>query len=205
MTTEEIRSRTVHTSPAEVSSALGISLGTVAVLDAVRRRPDGATAAKLAEIAGLSARHARRCLRSLEERGVCEHVRAVVYDGYGLAEPLVWKLTYSQDCFAVLGQMHPLRGQQRASCAEDLSLVPRRFWHLFWSGARGEDIRLPEHASYAASRMIGSRDVSAEAWALLNLPTEALLSVRGSSGHSADSAHLLEYELAARAQERHAE
>ena len=54
--------------------------------------------------------------------------------------------------------------------------LPMRFWHMFWNGAPSE-LRLPADANHIAIRLICSRrtTLAIQAWALCNLPTDALL------------------------------
>ncbi|MYE68283.1 MAG: hypothetical protein F4236_09225 [Acidimicrobiia bacterium] len=54
--------------------------------------------------------------------------------------------------------------------------VPREFWHMFWNGDPSA-LRLPRDAEHVAVRLICSHKTTLPimAWALCNLPTEALL------------------------------
>lgn len=185
-------------SVAESATTTGLSPGAIRILWAMRRRPDGAVIGKLSEIAGLSRKQSLRCLRRLKDLGICEQDLRVVYCGHDLTERLVWRLTYSRKCLEVLGKMPPMRGEN-GERATDGAGVPHRFWHLFWSGLRGEDIDLSVHARHVAETCIGGRDNGAEAWTLRNMSDGVLLGVWESGGHGADSMRLLEEELRTRA------
>ena len=55
-------------------------------------------------------------------------------------------------------------------------MIPREFWHMFWNGDPAT-LRLPRDAEHVAVRLICSHKTTLPimAWALCNLPTDALL------------------------------
>ena len=196
--TEVLASERAGPTMKDATARLGVSIGTVAIANAMRRRPFGAVTSKLADLAGITERHARRCLQVLESKGICERTRTSVHDGHSLRTRTVWKLSSSQESLKVVEDLPRLNVRLPTFENGRPTKVPRRFWHLFWSGTRGEDIRIDKHASYVAETLIGSRDVSAEAWALLNLPDDALLGTWRSARQGPESLRLVENELRTR-------
>ena len=154
----------------------GLSSGALAVMDALRRRPSGATLRKIAELAELSPRHSHRCLTTLAARGICQQQHGTVADGHRVVTVPLWRLTFSPECFASLGEMPRLAPRGTAPSAT--GSVPHRFWGMFWSGATGPDLRLDEDGCHIAGSLIGSSSVAAECWALRNADTDSLAELR---------------------------
>lgn len=185
------------TAPASDNIVTGMCPSDQKVMAALRRRPLGATAAKLAEIAGVSVSQTRRSLRSLAHRGWADRRDGAVRDGYRLAPASLWSLTYNSECIDALRLIPQRPALMPPPSAPDA--VPSKFWHLFWSGTSGPDLRISVDALHIAGSAIGSNDLSAEAWALLTLPADALLKLQQMRRHEqGDADSLIGCELARR-------
>lgn len=170
------------------------SRATAALVDALRHRPSGATLHKLAAMAGISARHARRCLEDLARRDIAESFRSVTADGHMTIPVSLWKLAYSDACFEALGHM-PRMARASASIPSDSDAVPARFWNLFWSGTPGPELRIRDHGVHIGGTLIGGRHVGAECWALRHLPTKDLTTLRAMRGYdTGDTARVIDAE-----------
>ncbi len=55
----------------------------------------------------------------------------------------------------------------------EATIVPRRFWHLFWN-VQPSRLPIDEHADFIASRMLLSRDPFAVSWAATHLPPSSI-------------------------------
>jgi len=74
--------------------------------------------------------------------------------------------------------------------------VPPQFWPLFWSGAEGSELSLERDELHIAGTLIGSMDLSAEAWAVRSVSTETLTALAGTRGYdTGDTAKLIRSEL----------
>ena len=172
------------------------SNGTKSVLNALRARPFGATAAKVAELADVSYSQASRCLAELERRGWAERTKTAIQRGYELRRATLWALSWSDNCMEALAYLRD-RPIRRASEAADR--VPQRFWRLFWSGASADTLRISQHGLHIAETLLGGRDVCARAWAISALPTSVLGECRTLRGFDTGStAEMLDVELARR-------
>ena len=178
-------------------ASVGMSSAARGMLNALRQRPDGATVAKVAEIAGVSERHTRRMLRNMAARGLASVGEGIVRDGHRpLSKPL-WRLTYSPDCVQLLGRLHRRRAAMPEMPVKDV--VPPQFWHLFWSGSEGSELTLSDDEQHVAGALIGSMDISAEAWALRNVSTETLEGMAEARGYdTGDVSVLIRSELRSR-------
>lgn len=175
---------------------VSLSSGTKSVLNALRARPFGATAAKLAELADVSYSQTSRCLIELERRGWAGKTKATVQHGYGLRPTTLWELSWSADCMEALSF---LRDRPTRPATQAADRIPQRFWRNFWSGASADTLSISLHGLHIAETLIGGRDVCARAWALSTLPTDVLLECRTLQGFSSGSAaELLDAELARR-------
>lgn len=173
-----------------------LSKGTKGVLNALRARPFGATAAKLAEMAEISYSQGSRCLADLERRGWAEKAKTTVQHGYELRQVTVWTLSRSVGCMKALAFLRD-RPTRRNSDTGDR--IPQRFWRNFWSGASADTLRLSQHGLHIAETLIGGRDVCARAWALSALPASVLQECRGLRGFDTGlTADLIDAELARR-------
>lgn len=182
---------------AEESPLGSLSDGAKAVLNALRARPFGATAAKLTELAGVSYAQTLRCLARLEERGWVEAAKTSIHHGYELRRAIVWSLSWSDGCMHALSY---LRDRPTRPVEEIPDRVPRRFWRNFWSGASADTLRISQHGLHIAETLIGGHDASARTWALANLPTPALRECRTLRGFETDwLAELLDQEITRRA------
>ena len=182
---------------AEDNPLAALSNGTKAVLNALRARPFGATAAKLAELAGVSYAQTLRCLADVEQRGWADRTKRSIQHGYELRLATVWTLSWSAECMHVLGY---LRDRPTTRVAEAADRIPQRFWRNFWSGASADTLRISQHGLHIAETLIGGRDACARAWALSALPTSVLHECRSLRGFGTGlHADLLDGELARRA------
>ncbi|WP_423919681.1 transposase [Candidatus Poriferisodalis sp.] len=152
-----------------------LSAGAKATMNALRARPFGATAAKLAHLSGVSYAQTLRCLASLEERGFAAGSPETISWGNGTRKVTLWRLSWSEGCMRVLGYLREVP-TRRPDDLEDR--VPERYWHCFWSGAAAETLRISQHGLHIAETMIGGRDPCARAWALSNLPISVLRECR---------------------------
>ncbi len=182
---------------AQDNPLVSLGNGTKSVLNALRARPFGATAAKLAELADLSYSQASRCLADLERRGWAEKAKKAVQHGYDLRTVTVWTLSWSVDCMKALAFLRD-RPPRRSEDPGDR--IPQRFWRNFWSGASAETLRISRHGLHIAETLIGGRDVCARAWAISALPTSVLQECRRLRGFdTGTAADLIDAELTRRA------
>ena len=182
---------------AEDSPLGSLSDGAKAILNALRARPFGATAAKLAELAGVSYSQTLRCLARLEQRGWAKAAKTSIHYGYELRRATVWSLSWSDGCMHALSY---LRDRPTRPLEQIPDRVPRRFWRNFWSGASADTLTISQHGLHIAETLIGGHDVSARAWALSNLPTPVLRECRTLRGFETGlNAELLDLEIARRA------
>lgn len=189
-------SRTEKASRQRCTSSL--SRGGLALMDALRRRPSGATLSKIAELAGMSERHSRRCLQELAERGFCEQAEEAVADGYMTIKVPLWRLTFSPVCLKALGELPPLPPLRSDHVRPNE--VPHRYWGMFWSGATGQELRMDKDGLLVAGALIGSANLGAECWALRHTATEDLRHLRQMRGYdSGDVAAAVDAELRRRA------
>jgi len=182
---------------AEDSPLAGLSPGAKATFNALRARPFGATAAKLALLSGLSYSQTLRCLGTLAVRGWAERARTTVQVGYELKRVTLWSLSWSDDCMLALAF---LRDRPTNPAADPIDRIAPRFWRCFWSGAAADTLRISEHGLHIAETLVGGRDPCARAWALRNLPTRVLEQCRTLRGCDTGlRAELLDAEIARRA------
>lgn len=159
------------------------------MIAALRQRPMGATASKASEIAGISLRHARKTLRRLADSGLVSSRDGTVPDGHRSVRKRLWRLTYSPECLTVIKHLP----RQRAAMPEPAvgDAVPPQFWRLFWSGAQGSELSLARDEMHIAGTLIGSMDLSAEAWALRHASTKTLERLAGTRGYDSGDVHAL--------------
>ena len=172
----------------------GLSAGAWSVLNALRQRPAGATIGKISEIAGITERHARRILHTLSATGIALSRVGMVRDGHRSATKRLWELTYTPECVRLLGHLP----RRRAPMSEPSvsGTVPPQFWPLFWSGAEGSELSLERDELHIAGTLIGSMDLSAEAWALHAASAKTLAVLAGTRGYdTGDTAKLIRSEL----------
>ena len=181
---------------AERSPLSSLSGGTKAVLNALRARPFGATAAKIAELAGVSYSHTLRCLAGLARRGWAETSKSTVPVGYESRSVTLWSLSWTGGCMEALMFLRD-RPTHGSSDAEDR--IPPRFWRCFWSGTPADKLRISRHGLHIAETLIGGRDPCARAWALGALPTSVLRECRRLRGCDTGlRAELLDAEISRR-------
>ena len=172
----------------------GLSAGARSVLNALRQRPAGATVGKISEIAGISERQARRILHELSAAGIALSRDGIVRDGYRSTVKRLWELTYTPECVRLLGYLP----RRRAPMSEPSvpGAVPPQFWPLFWSGAEGSELSLERDELHIAGTLIGSMDLSAEAWALSSVSAKTLTALAETRGYdTGDTAKLIRCEL----------
>lgn len=170
------------------------SAGVKGVLNALRQRPNGATLGKVAEIASISERQTRRILNALSEAGLACSRDGLVRDGHRSVPKRLWELTYSPECVRLLGHLQRRRAPMPEPVVRDA--VPPQFWSRFWSGADGSELSLARDEMHVAGTLIGSMDLSAEAWALHAVSTETLTALSETRGYdTGDTARLIRSEL----------
>ena len=150
-------------------------------MDALRRRPSGATLRKIAALSGLSQRHTRRCLDSLAEQNIAIRVSDAVADGHQTVTVPLWRLTFSPECLEMLGRMQRMEPVPAVSSTN--AGVPHRYWGMFWSGTTGSKLRMDKDGLHIAGSLIGSRNIAAENWALRHAATEDLAELRQMRGY----------------------
>ncbi len=174
-----------------------LSHGSKSVLNALRARPFGATAAKIAQLAGVSYSQTLRCLAALEQRGWVESTKSTIQHGYELRQATVWSLSWSDGAMVVLSFLRDVPTQRPRETDDE---VPQRFWRSFWSGASADTLRISQHGLHIAETLVGGRDPCARAWALSALPTGVLQECRALRGFDTGlRAELLDGEIARRA------
>ena len=159
---------------------VGLSPGSRRVLATLRCRMAGATAARVAADAGLSAVHARRCLCRLRDDGLVESEDASVMWGYSPRRVRLWRLRMSGrtlDALPQIGWLPP------TVSTEPPKGVPAEFWSLFWSGECASRLTLPDDAVHVADTLVGGPDETARTWALQRLPLDALRTLRFMRGY----------------------
>ena len=174
--------------------SMGLSAGARSVLNALRQRPAGATLAKISEIAGISERQTRRILHELSATGIALCRDGIVRDGYKSTIKRLWELTYTPECVRLLGYLP----RRRVPMSEPSvpGAVPPQFWPLFWSGAEASELSLERDELHIAGTLIGSMDLSAEAWALSSVSAETLTVLACTRGYdTGDTAKLIRSEL----------
>ena len=170
--------------------------GAKATLNALRARPFGATAAKLASLSGLSYSQTSRCLAGLEGRGWAAREKTAVHHGYRLKPTILWSLSWSDGC---MGALAWLRDNPTHPDESPGDRVPSRFWRNFWSGMPGDSLRISQHGLHIAETLIGGRDPCARTWAIVALPTSVLQECRTLRGIDAGMhADLIDAEVARR-------
>ena len=173
-----------------------LSHGAKAVMNALRARPFGATAAKVAELADVSYSQTLRCLADLERDGCVTRTKTTIQHGYELRPATVWSLSWSDGCMGILAFLRDVPTRRVPDPADQ---VPQRFWRNFWSGASADTLRISQHGLHIAESLIGGRDPCARAWALGALPTEVLQECRTLRGFDSGlEADLLDGEIARR-------
>lgn len=182
---------------AEDSPLPFLSRGAKATMNALRARPLGATAAKIAELAGISYSQTLRCLARLERNGCVNRAKTTVQRGYELRPATVWSLSWSDRCMNVLAF---LRDVPTRRIPEPDDRIPHRFWRNFWSGASADTLSISDNGLHIAETLIGGHDVCARAWAISSLPTDVLVECRTLRGlDSGRLAEQIENEIARRA------
>ena len=157
-----------------------LSAASNSVINALRQRPDGASIAKVAEIAGISGRHARRVLQGLASLGLVLRYDGWVRDGHRSRRKRLWQLSYSPECVQMLKHIPRFRAAAPEPAVS--GAVPPQFWPQFWSGAEGGELDLARDELHIAGTLIGGLDLSAEAWALRHVSAatlEKLVETRG--------------------------
>ena len=167
-------------SPVGLGPLHRLASGPRRVLATLRCRMAGATAARVALDAGLSAVHARRCLRRLCDDGFVEAADEAVMWGYSPRRVRLWRLRMSDRTLEALPQIGWLPPREPL---EPPKTVPAEFWYLFWSGECASRLTLPEDAVHVADTLVGGPDEPARVWALSHLPLGALRQLRTMRGY----------------------
>lgn len=141
------------------------------VLGVLRAHGKGAESEFVAAEANLDIAHTSVALQALSD-GQFAYVNTVKVPWYYSTRPAyLWRETPHPELLGTsFVRYHPYSDMPER--------LPPQFWWMFWSGLDPMLIRLPEHASYVASRMIRSdmqrRNLVAETWALEHLPVDVL-------------------------------
>lgn len=177
---QALRDRLPATFDPQDNPVADLSRGQRAVMGVLRNRIRGTALDQVAAEAGLSEDHARRCLKSLAERGYTRCEEASVPWGYGSLKLPLWSLDLNEECVTAMAYLPPRPDKVDRSCPEQ---VPPEFWSLFWSGSSAKDLRLPEDAFFVATTLLDGPDPVARTWALRCLPEEALQRCRKMRGY----------------------
>ena len=159
-----------------------------AVMAVLRNRIRGTVVDQVADEAGLSESHARRCLKLLAERGYVRHEETSVPWGYGTRTLRLWSLDLNEETITAMAYLPPRPEKIDRTCPEQ---IPPEFWSLFWNGSSAKDLRLPEDAFFVATTILDGPDPVARTWALRCLPEEALRKCRAMRGY--DTGELAEH------------
>lgn len=151
----------------------GLTREAVLAARAIAHAPLGIRSARLlSRLTGTSPTTAAKALHELQARGLVTQRTRTVASGRAvevtewIARSLAtWPDSLLGDIKAAALPQPPRR--------EPATKVPARFHHLFWN----VDVRaltLPDDAAFVASRLLTAPDPTATAWALTELPYEAL-------------------------------
>lgn len=151
----------------------GLTRETVLAAKVIAHAPLGIRSARaLARLTGTSPTTAAKALRELRSRGLVTRRTRTVASGRAV-EVTEWVArslaTWPED---LLGDVKAATLPQPPR-RERATAVPARFHHLFWN----VDVRaltLPDDAAFVAARLLSAPDPTATAWALTELPREAL-------------------------------
>ena len=140
----------------------------------------GATAARIAEYTGMSPGHARRCMRSLESRGLVRRDRRAVLCGYGMRDLNVWSFA-NRDIQMAAMSLPVLRPAPQPPPES----IPAAFWWAMWSGRTADRINLRDEDDClaAAARLVACPDPAAKNWALTHLPARIIRRLRTIRGY----------------------
>lgn len=177
---QALRDRLPATFDPDDNPVADLSRGQRAVMGVLRNRIRGTALDQVAAEAGLSEDHARRCLKSLAQRGYARCEEASVPWGYGSLKLPLWSLDLNEECITAMAYLPPRPEKTDHACPEQ---VPPEFWSLFWSGSSAKDLRLPEDAFFVATTLLDGPDPVARTWALRCLPKEALQRCRKMRGY----------------------
>lgn len=134
-------------------------------------------------VSGLEADHVELALHSLEDQGMVFSVTQSIPWYHRSRKSVLWR---EQPRPELLGRSLPQ--YRKPSPGPFPDQIPPQYWWMFWSGIDPKFIRLPEHAWYAASRLLapkGSwRYLPAETWALEHLPIWALQKLLDTRGYT---------------------
>ena len=156
---------------------LGLVLGTI------RAYAPGIEKDFICEVSGLETDHVESALRRLERHQMVFPVTESIPWYHRSRKALLWR---EQPRPELMGRSLPQYRKPSTGPLPDR--IPPQLWCMFWSGIDPRFIRLPEHAWYAASRLIapkGSwRYLPAETWALRHLPIWALRKLLDTRGYA---------------------
>ncbi|MBK5223437.1 MAG: MarR family transcriptional regulator [Acidimicrobiia bacterium] len=151
----------------------GLTPSEVRVLAALARSPQGLRSGRAAARAsGVAPTTASQALRSLAAKKFTTSSVEQVAAGR-VTEFTIWRLQVDDRWFDVAPDVLRTRPPAHTRSVRNPTRVPRRFWHLFWTGDPAE-LRLPDDAVFVARRLIESDDLTAAGWAVSNLPPQAL-------------------------------
>jgi transposase len=153
----------------------------LAALDADKRGFESIRS--LAEAAGISPTTAGRVVRRLEDRGLVSRRQGFARMNGRVKDATLFTANHSEATWRDVESL--LAATRPPSPAPGLkpSIVPRRFWHLFWN-AKPAALRVNTNADFIAARLLLSNDQRAVAWAATHLPAtsiEKTADVRGVS------------------------
>jgi hypothetical protein len=142
------------------------------VIDTLRRRVFGATVNTISALSGVSAGHARRCLRRIERLGWATSEDRSRLWGYRQLRLRVWRLTWNGDCAEMLAHLRPQPTKDHPCGFEDM--VPPEFWFEFWSGTPADQLRVSTDGLLIAETLITGHNPAARLWALAEIPVDVL-------------------------------
>ncbi len=177
---QALRNRLPASFDPEDNPVADLSRGQRAVMAVLRHRIRGTALDQVADEAGLTDDHARRCLKSLSEMGFVRCDKTNVPWGYGSQTMPLWSLDLNEECITAMAYLPPQPEQLDHTCPDQ---VPPEFWSLFWNGSSAKDLRLPEDAFFVATTILDGPDPVAQTWALRCLPEDALQRCRTMRGY----------------------
>lgn len=157
----------------------------------------GATAGRIAEYAGMTPGHARRCMKVLAERGLVRSEVQSVPCGYKMADCNVWDFATEELRMEAM-RLPFLAPRPQPPPAS----VPVEFWWALWSEPTADRIDLTDEDDClaAAARLVACPHPAPKNWALMALPLTVLRKLRAVRGYDrGEIAQAIDGAIAARA------
>lgn len=140
----------------------------------------------LARAAGVSPTTAATAARRLEMQGLIIRRRGLARMSGRVVEANLLEANRDDPGWQRLEPLIAATLPPVAATGPEPTIVPRRFWHLFWNVSPAT-LRVDMNADFIAARLLLSNDQRAVAWAVANLPATAIektSTLRGLSEHT---------------------